>query len=70
MSVIDPRNVVLTETINFRLDAETRDAIDKWAGQENRKRSDMARVLIEEALAARAKRAERRVQHDHVPAEP
>lgn len=49
----DPRYAILAATINFRIEDDTRDDIDKWAAVEGRTRSDMARVLIEEALAGR-----------------
>lgn len=48
----DP-NATRAVTINFRITRATRADIDGWAEYEDRTRSDMARVLIDEALEAR-----------------
>lgn len=43
-------------SINFRLTGKARSEIDAWAEDEGRTRSDMTRILLDEALVVRAKR--------------
>jgi hypothetical protein len=58
--MIARRNPIRRTSINFRLTEEVRFEVDMWAKGEGRTRSDMARILIDEALTARAKRVRRR----------
>lgn len=41
-------------TVNVRLSRSEVDALEDWAAREQRSRSDMARILLGEAFAARA----------------
>lgn len=59
MSDVDRAQPKRAVSINFRLTEEARTNVDAWAEFEDRNRSDMARVLIDEALAARAARWKR-----------
>lgn len=46
-------------SLTIRVNADAVTALDALAEQEQRTRSDMARILLGEALAARSKRAGR-----------
>lgn len=48
--MVDKRDV----TVNVRLSRSEVDALEDWAGREQRTRSDMARILLGEAFAMRA----------------